>query len=68
MKVITYNDPREYWQDISPYLKNEETKNNLLLGISYHLSNNSKECLYQSAIFEDNKIVGTNVCSRYRSN
>ncbi len=63
-----YRDPKIFWQEISPHLKREEAKNSLILGMSYIFQSNPNDCLYQSALFQDDNLLGSLVLSRYRTN
>lgn len=67
-KIITYDNPRFFWDDVSPYLKEEEAKNSLCLGLAYRFQSNSGDCMYQSALFEDDTLAGALVLSRHRTN
>lgn len=67
-KIITYSDPKSFWEEVSPHLKKEEAKNSLCLGLSYRFRNSPQDCVYQSAIFENGKFVGALVLSKYRTN
>jgi hypothetical protein len=67
MNLIVYEDPNQFWNDVSPHLKFNEAKNSLVLGLSYIFKTNPKDCLYQSALFEDNKFIAALMCSQYLS-
>lgn len=66
--IKIYNKPDEFWNAVSSQLKFEEARNNLLLGISYTGISRPSDCLYQCASFENNKLQGALVCSKYRDN
>lgn len=66
--INIYNKPNEFWNAVSSQLKIEEVRNNLLLGVSYIGISMPSDCLYQCASFENNKLQGALVCSKYRDN
>jgi len=63
-----YEDPQEFWNEVSPHLKKEETKNNLVLGLSYNFRVDPNGCLYQSALFDGEFLLGAILCTRHRIN
>jgi len=63
-----YSDPRQFWTEISPHLKREESKNNLLLGLSHTFLTKPEGCLFQFALFTDHELVGAVVGSLFRTN
>ncbi len=67
-RVKVYDDPKLFWSDVSPYLKKEEAKNSLCLGLSYGFQSQSEDCLYQSALFKEDQLLGALVVSRFRIN
>ncbi|MCB0414173.1 MAG: hypothetical protein KDD50_07560 [Bdellovibrionales bacterium] len=67
-KIKEYDDPKLFWQEISGFLKKEEAKNSLCLGLSYMFQTHPKNCLYQSALFDDDKFLGSLVLSKYKDN
>lgn len=60
-----YSRPREFWSEIAPHLQEEEAKNSLCLGLSYHFLQDPTDCVHQSALFQEGKFVGALVVSRY---
>lgn len=64
-KLEIYKDPKKFWAEISPHLKMEEAKNNLILGMSYLFQKDPKDCVYQSALWDSEKFLGALVCSKY---
>lgn len=67
-EIKVYNDPKSFWKEVSPHLKKEEAKNSLCLGLSYIFLSNPTDCMYQSALFEGNNLLGSLVVSQYRTN
>lgn len=67
-RLKVYNNPKEFWSEVSPPLKEEEAKNSLCLGLSYTFRSNPTDCLYQSALFQDGKLSGSLVVSRHKTN
>ena len=67
-QIKVYDDPKQFWKEVAPHLKHEEAKNSLCLGLSYIFQSNPIDCMYQSALFNDDELLGTLVCSRYRTN
>ena len=61
-----YQDPKKFWIDVALQLRSEESKNSLFLGLAYNFQNNSADCLYQSAVFDDRRLIGALLCSRYQ--
>ncbi len=68
VRLKVYDDPKEFWDEVSPSLKAEEAKNSLCLGRAYVFRSNPEGCLYQSAIFDGDNLLGAIVVSRYRTN
>ncbi|MBK9294792.1 MAG: hypothetical protein IPM57_10190 [Oligoflexia bacterium] len=66
--VKTYNNPKIFWSEVSPFLKKEEAKNSLFLGLAYMYCSNSTDCLYQSALFDGDAFWGALICGRYFTN
>lgn len=66
--ITVYDDPKKFWTDVSPQLKKDMARNSLVLGLSYTFQTNPEGCLYQSALFENNRVLSVLVCSRYRTN
>ncbi len=66
--VKVYEDPKVFWREVSPQLKKEEAKNSLCLGLSYAFQSHPTNCMYQSALFDGNKLLGALVLSQYRTN
>ncbi len=66
--VVVYNDPNHFWNEVSPHLKKEEAKNSLCLGLSYFFRSNPSDCVYQSALFQNENLLGSLVVSKYRTN
>ncbi len=67
-RIKVYDDPKQFWNEVSPYLKKEEAKNSLCLGLSYIFQSKQDDCLYQSALFNGEEVAGALVVSRYRTN
>lgn len=67
-ELRVYSDPKTFWVEVSPFLKKEEAKNSLCLGLSYTFKSNPTDCIYQSALFQDSKLLASLVISRYRTN
>lgn len=67
-RLIVYDNPNLFWNEVSPQLKIEEAKNSLCLGLAYTFQSTSEDCLYQSALFDSDQLLGALVCSRYRTN
>ncbi len=68
MRVYVYKNSIKFWNEVSPSLKKEEAKNCLLLGLSYLFRTDSKNCVFQAAVFDDAKLLGAVVVSQYRTN
>lgn len=66
--LVVYDDANHFWSEVSPHLRTDEAKNSLSLGLSYTFRTNPKDCLYQSALFDNNRLLGALVCSRYITN
>lgn len=66
--VKVYNDPKQFWNEVSPFLKQEESKNSLCLGLSYVFQTQPRDYVYQSALFNNGELEGALVVSRYRTN
>lgn len=64
-KLIVYKNPQEFWSKISPYLKPEEAKNSLMLGLSHFGLTNPTGIVYQCALFDENKFIAAMICSKY---
>lgn len=62
-----YNNPKLFWKETSPYLKKEEAKNSLCLGLSYNFQIQPNDCLFQAALFDDQSLLGSLTCSQYRT-
>jgi uncharacterized protein len=60
-----YNEPKQFWNDVSPFLLREETKNNLCLGICHQFLTDSAPCVYQSALFDRGELLGALVLRRF---
>lgn len=67
-KLKTYDDPKDFWREVSPFLKKEEAKNNLCLGLAYNFRSNPTDCIYQSSLFHEDQFLGALVVSRYQTN
>lgn len=67
-KLKVYDSAKTFWNEASTSLKQEEAKNSLCLGLSYVFQTNPEDCLYQSALFDGDHLLGALVCSRYRTN
>lgn len=63
-----YQDPKEFYKETSLHLKKAETINCLMLGLCFNFQSDSKDCLYQSALFDDDRLIGAVVLSRYETN
>ena len=68
VQLKVYEDPQLFWNEVSPHLRKAEAKNCLCLGLAYNFQFNSKDCLYQSALFKDGELKGALVLSRYLTN
>jgi len=66
--VKTYQDPKQFWSEVSPHLRKEEAKNSLCLGLAYAFRQDGKNCLYQSALFDGGKFLGSTLVSVYHIN
>lgn len=66
-QLRVYDDPKKFWIEVAPFLKKEEAKNSLCLGLSYIFQSNPSDCMYQSAFFQDGNFLGSLVVSRYRT-
>lgn len=66
--VKVYDDTKLFWEEVSPYLMKDQAKNCLILGLSHTFINNSKDCLFQCAIFDDQDFIAATVVSQYRTN
>jgi predicted GNAT family acetyltransferase len=67
-QLKVYDDAKRFWDEVSPFLRREEAKNSLCLGLSYTFRSNPEDCVYQSALFNDDTLLGAIVVSRYRTN
>ena len=63
-EVKVYDNTKDFWREVSPFLKKDEAKNSLLLGLAYRFRFNPVNCLYQSAFFEEGEMLGAVICSR----
>lgn len=63
-----YADPKTFWQEVSPHLRREESKNSLCLGLTYNFLTDRKGCFYQAALFEGSELLGAIVGSQYLTN
>ncbi|MGE0764808.1 MAG: GNAT family N-acetyltransferase [Bdellovibrionales bacterium] len=63
-----YKDPKRFWAEVAPWLKREEAKHSLCLGLSLHFCADATDWVYQSALFQKEQLLGALVCSRYRTN
>jgi hypothetical protein len=66
--LIVYEDPNQFWTEVSPHLKVNEAMNSLSLGLAYAFRTNPTDCLYQSALFDKDRCLGALICSRYKTN
>ncbi|MBY0472602.1 hypothetical protein K2X30_15665 [bacterium] len=62
-----YKDPKLFWTEVSPHLRHDEAKNNLLLGLARSFVQNSENCLYESALFDQGALLGAFICSKYKT-
>jgi predicted GNAT family acetyltransferase len=67
-QIKVYDNAKSFWDDVSPHLKVEETKNSLLLGLSYTFLSDPSGRVYQAALSDDRGFCGAVVCSRYLTN
>lgn len=67
-KAKRYDDPNLFWTDTSPFLKVEEAKNNLCLGLSFLFRTDSSRCVFQSSLSENEKLLAALVCSKNKKN
>ncbi len=68
MAVSIYDDPKIFWKEVSPFLKKEESKNTLFLGLAHFFQTHPENCLYQSAVQGSDGSVAALLVSKYRTN
>jgi predicted GNAT family acetyltransferase len=61
-----YSEPRLFWREVSPDLRREEAKNNLLLGLAHQFVSDPMNCLYQVACFSEERLTAALICNRQR--
>jgi len=62
-----YKDTKQFWLATSSQLKQEEAKNSLFLGVSYIFTSNPTNCIYQSALFQGDQLLGALMCSKVQT-
>lgn len=68
MIIKEYDNPIDFWNDTSSFLKKDLAQNNMLLGVSYQLCENALGLLYQSAIFDENgHVISALICNKLRT-
>ncbi len=66
--VKVYSDPNLFWKETSPQLLKDEAKHSLCLGLAFLFQKQPEDCVYQSALFEGDQLLGAIVVSRFKTN
>ncbi len=68
LEIKVYNNTNQFWNAVSPTLIEEEAKNCLFLGLLNNFRSDDTDCMYQSAVFENGRLVSALLISRFRGN
>lgn len=66
--VTVYRNPKNFWRDVAPHLRQDEAKNCLSLGLSFSFQSQPQDSVYQSASFNGGRFFGSLVISRFKNN
>lgn len=67
-QIKVYTNTKEFYEEISPFLRMDETQNGFVLGICANFLTKPEDCFYQSALFDRQRFIGALIVSRYETN